>query len=1321
MVTRSSIFVSYARGDDEPFVWRLYERLKAAGFNVWFDRVSMPSRELSFYQEIRDAIAACDRLVLVVGPKAIASDYVMQEWRFAYFEALKCVNPIVRLDGKDGAGKPIDGYSLILEDLRLIHAEDFRRDDEFELHITNFIRQLSEPLPPAGKLVAVPELPPHFVVQPDRIAVLRDILLADLTKPVVVSGAAGRVGVQGMGGIGKSVLASALAHRPEMRRAFPDGVYWVTLGQEPHLEELQQSLLKALGDDGVFSGVEGGTQKLRETLAGRAALLILDDAWQRLHADAFNVVSGRCRLLLTTRDVGLVTALAASENHYQVQLPTMAEAEALLAKAAGTESLLPPEARAVIEQCGRLPLALALCGGMAHRRVPWSSIMAALRRHKLEHISDRYSLEAQHADVWRAIDASVHVLGGGERERFAELAVFAIDAGAPEAAVLTLWEHTAGLDTLDAQLLLSEFAERSLIERDEKDGRIRLHDLIHNFATAMAAKQFGSEAALHRRLLDAYAKKCPGGWHSGPNDGYFLERLCGHLLAAGKVDDAVALLTGVPWLEVKCRAKLVLSLHSDYQALLREAPPESLPRRGLLGWVREAFELSLHVLIKDPEQLASQMVGRLFPLSDYAEVAKFVAEMTAAAPRPWLRPLAPALHPPGTPLVRTLAGHTDVVSAVSLTADGRFAVSASWDNMLKVWDLPSGREVHTLEGHTSLVRAVSVTADGRFAVSASDDSTLKVWELASGREVHTLKGGYAPVSLRADGRFAVSASWDHTLKVWDLATGREVHTLKGHTWTVRAVSLTADGRFAVSASGDKTLKVWDLESGREVHTLKGHTDWVTAVSLTADGRFAVSASEDGTLKVWDLESGREVRTLAGHTGPVNAVSMTADGRFAVSASWDHTLKVWDLATGREVHTLKGHTDCVTAVSLTADGRFAVSASWDHTLKVWELATGREVRTLPGHTSWVYAVSLTPDERFAVSASFDHTLKVWDLASGREVLMLPGHTNGVNAVSLTADGRFAVSASGDKTLKVWDLESGREVRTLSGHERPVWAVSLTPDGRFAVSASADHTLRVWELASGREVRTLKGHTDSVGAVSLTADGRLAVSASGHPAFGTYDHTLKVWDLESGREVRTLVGHTNGVTAVSLTPDERFAVSASSDNTLKVWELANGRDVHTLKGHSLPVGAVTLTADGRFALSASRDNTLKVWELASGREVRTLTGHTDQVEAVSLTADGRFAVSASWDNTLKVWDLESGREVSTLKGHTGRVNAVSLTADGRFAVSGSDDHTLKVWDLATGKTLATFTCEGALECCAFYDEGRLIAGDQGGRVYFVAFEE
>jgi len=128
------------------------------------------------------------------GARGAVSDYVSQEWRFAYFEAGKCVNPIVRLNGRSAEGgrtdgSTVDGYELIPEDLRLLHAEDFPDDAVYEQHLQNLIRQLSEVSPPAGKLVAVPELPAHFRAQPDRIKALRDLLLVDLQKPVVVRGA----------------------------------------------------------------------------------------------------------------------------------------------------------------------------------------------------------------------------------------------------------------------------------------------------------------------------------------------------------------------------------------------------------------------------------------------------------------------------------------------------------------------------------------------------------------------------------------------------------------------------------------------------------------------------------------------------------------------------------------------------------------------------------------------------------------------------------------------------------------------------------------------------------------------------------------------------------------------------------------------------------------------------------------------------------------------------------------------------------------------------------------------------------------------------
>jgi hypothetical protein len=76
-----SIFLSYARGDDEPFVARLHRDLTAREFHVWWDRVSMPARGLIFLHEIRDVIDARERFLLVLGPKATTSGYVIAEWQ----------------------------------------------------------------------------------------------------------------------------------------------------------------------------------------------------------------------------------------------------------------------------------------------------------------------------------------------------------------------------------------------------------------------------------------------------------------------------------------------------------------------------------------------------------------------------------------------------------------------------------------------------------------------------------------------------------------------------------------------------------------------------------------------------------------------------------------------------------------------------------------------------------------------------------------------------------------------------------------------------------------------------------------------------------------------------------------------------------------------------------------------------------------------------------------------------------------------------------------------------------------------------------------
>jgi len=617
--------------------------------------------------------------------------------------------------------------------------------------------------------------------------------------------------------------------------------------------------------------------------------------------------------------------------------------------------------------------------------------------------------------------------------------------------------------------------------------------------------------------------------------------------------EAEATLFDCPFLFAKVAADMVLDLDDDYLTLLRDAPQSELQDHDTLRLLQGTLRLSLHIVAKDSGQFASQMRGRLLAHQAKPGIAAFLKDLDACTPRPRLWPLWPTLNAAGGPMLRVFEGHTDDVTAVALSGDGKRAVSGSQDGTLRVWDLEGNQPPRILEGHMGYVTAVALSADGKCVASGSDDHTVRVWDLERNQPPRILEGHkyrVTAVALSADGKRVVSGSRDMTLRIWDLEGNQPPCILEGHTWYVIAVTQSADSWRAVSGSVGNTLQVWDLEGNQQSRILKD-LEWPVCddLALSGDGMHTLF-SVGNTLQVWDLEGNQPPRILEGHKGSVSTVALSGDGKRAVCGSVGNTLQVWDLDGNQPPHVLRGHTKGVNAVAVSADGKRAVSGSGDYTVRVWDLEGNQPPRILEGHTDPVMAVVLSADGQRAVSGSGDNTLRVWDLKVNDPPRILEGIASEVLAMALSSDGQRAISSSSDNAVRVWDLEGNQSPRLLEGHTGVVWAVALSEDGQRAVTGSLDITIRVWDLEGNQPSRVLEGHTDRVSSVALSGDGKCAVS-------GSCDHTVRVWDLESNQPPRLLEGHTNVVNAVALSGNGQRAISGSWDHTLRVWDLETGR--------------------------------------------------------------------------------------------------------------------------------------------------------------------
>jgi tetratricopeptide (TPR) repeat protein len=321
--------------------------------------------------------------------------------------------------------------------------------------------------------------------------------------------------LHGLPGVGKTSLAIALAHDPEIRESFSDGILWVGVGPNPNLPSLLSRWASLVG----ISATQMATLKeidewafaIRNAIGRRKMLLIIDDVWLLEEVQTLRVGAHNCAYLITTRSRDIAAHLAV-DGTMMIEELNVERSVQLLNRAA--QEVVSHEAQRVqdlVRAVGGLPLALTLLGNYLRKQASHGCITATLER--LSNVQVRFQISEPHVSVeshpglpegtslslQSVIAVSDQLLGEATRTVFYRLAIFPPKPNTfSEEAALAVTASTFGeLDVLsDVGLLehygdrctlhqvISDYAHIHLQETEEREAYSRLIAYIADYVEA---------------------------------------------------------------------------------------------------------------------------------------------------------------------------------------------------------------------------------------------------------------------------------------------------------------------------------------------------------------------------------------------------------------------------------------------------------------------------------------------------------------------------------------------------------------------------------------------------------------------------------------------------------------------------------------------------------------------------------------------------------------------------------------------------------------------------------------------------------------------
>ncbi len=347
--------------------------------------------------------------------------------------------------------------------------------------------------------------------------------------------------------------------------------------------------------------------------------------------------------------------------------------------------------------------------------------------------------------------------------------------------------------------------------------------------------------------------------------------------------------------------------------------------------------------------------------------------------------------------------------------------------------------------HSDAVSHVIYSPDGKWIASSSKDGTSYLWNAKTGRQIGEAMrhdDSVRCIAFSPDGQQLATAARDRTVRIWDVRTCKMSGEPLRHATSVSKLSFNADGSRLLTTSRDIFFRhaLWDMKTRTQILDKDEIKELGFYAAFSPDGNSLAASLFDGfAIRFFDARTGKRI------------------GR-----DWESSVSKF---IGREAEqSLDRVVFSHDSNLLAADVQYEFKESHHrYYVDIWNANTGKLLTRLDfEHPSDVHDLTFSPDGRHLATRDADHIVRVWDVKTKKQIGKFMWHEAGINDMAYSPDGSLLATASQDGSTRFWNAKTGAPVGEPILHDDVVLQLDFSPDGKSLATCSKDKTVRIWRV-------------------------------------------------------------------------------------------------------------------------------------------------------------------------------------------------------------------------------------------------------------------